>query len=232
MPVIITYVDFNIILHVLVKFLIMAYDAYQIPVSKRIFDIIFSLIALILLSPIVLLIIAALLIAQGPPLFFYQKRPGCGGQIIKICKFRTMHDRRSSAGELVADEKRITAVGRFLRRTSLDELPELINVLKGEMSIVGPRPLLVQYLDHYSPEQAQRHNVLPGITGWAQVNGRNAISWEEKFELDIWYVQNWSFWLDIRIILITIWKVLTGEGISQPGRATMDEFKGSDLKDK
>ena len=114
----------------------------------------------------------------------------------------------------------------------MDELPELINVLKGEMSIVGPRPLLVQYLDRYSPEQAQRHNVLPGITGWAQVNGRNAISWEEKFELDIWYVQNWSFWLDIRIILITIWKVLTGEGISQPGRATMDEFKGSDLKDK
>ena len=128
---------------------------------------------------------------------------------------------------LLPDEERITELGRFLRRTSLDELPELFNVIKGEMSLVGPRPLLVQYIERYSPEQARRHEVLPGITGWAQVNGRNAITWDEKFRLDIWYVDHWSFWLDIRILLITLWKVLTGEGISQPGRATMDEFMGN-----
>jgi len=134
---------------------------------------------------------------------------------------------RGTSGMLLPDEERITELGRFLRRTSLDELPELFNVIKGEMSLVGPRPLLVQYIERYSPEQARRHEVLPGITGWAQVNGRNAITWDEKFRLDVWYVDHWSFWLDIRILLITLWKVLTGEGISQPGRATMDEFMGN-----
>ena len=128
------------------------------------------------------------------------------------------------------DAMRITSVGKFIRRTSLDELPELINVLKGEMSIVGPRPLLVQYLERYSPEQARRHELPPGITGWAQVNGRNAISWEQRFQLDVWYIDHWSLWLDIRIILMTLWKVLRGEGISQPGHVTMDEFMGSEKK--
>lgn len=148
-----------------------------------------------------------------------------------LYKFRTMQPPHGEEAGPEKDEERITAVGKFLRRSSLDELPELFNVLKGEMSIVGPRPLLPQYLERYSKEQARRHEMPPGITGWAQVNGRNAISWEERFKLDVWYVDNWSFWLDMRIILMTIWKVISGEGISQPGRATMDEFMGSE-KDK
>jgi lipopolysaccharide/colanic/teichoic acid biosynthesis glycosyltransferase len=208
----------------------MTYSDLHAPFSKRVFDILISLVVLILLSPILLLISILLLAIEGLPLFFCQDRPGLGGRIFRICKFRTMKTKNGSSGELLPDEKRITGFGSFLRRTSLDELPELFNVIKGEMSLVGPRPLLVQYLERYSPEQARRHEVLPGITGWAQINGRNAISWDEKFRLDLWYVDHWSFWLDIRIIFITVWKVLSGEGISQPGRATMDEFMGNEKK--
>lgn len=208
----------------------MTYSHLRLPRSKRVFDLLISLAVLVLLSPVLLLISILLLAVDGLPLFFCQDRPGLGGKIFRIYKFRTMKAARRSSGALLPDEERITGFGKFLRRTSLDELPELINVIKGEMSLVGPRPLLVQYLERYSPEQARRHEVLPGITGWAQINGRNAITWDEKFLLDIWYVDHWSFWLDIRIIFITVWKVLSGEGISQPGRATMDEFMGNEQK--
>jgi lipopolysaccharide/colanic/teichoic acid biosynthesis glycosyltransferase len=205
----------------------MTHSYFHVPFSKRMFDILISLVVLIFLSPILLIISLVLFAVEGLPLFFCQDRPGISGKIFRICKFRTMKSEHNSSGELLPDAKRITAFGGFLRSTSLDELPELINVIKGEMSLVGPRPLLVQYLERYSPEQARRHEVLPGITGWAQINGRNAITWDEKFRLDLWYVDHWSFWLDIRIFFITIWKVLSGEGISQPGRATMDEFMGN-----
>ena len=161
---------------------------------------------------------------------FCQDRPGLGGKIFKLCKFRSMQPSPGNENQPDRDAERITPIGSFLRRSSLDELPELFNVLKGEMSIVGPRPLLVQYLERYSPEQARRHELPPGITGWAQVNGRNAISWEQRFQLDVWYIDHWSLWLDIRIILMTLWKVLRGEGISQPGHVTMDEFMGSEKK--
>jgi len=197
---------------------------------KRAFDLFISAIALIVLSPVMLLIVLILLVTQGFPILFCQQRPGKDAHLIKLCKFRTMRQSDKDEAGPETDESRITPFGRFLRRSSLDELPELFNVLKGEMSLVGPRPLLIQYLERYTPEQARRHIVLPGITGWAQVNGRNAISWEEKFSLDIWYVDNWSFWLDIRVLLMTISKVFSGEGISQLGRATMDEFTGSDLE--
>jgi sugar transferase EpsL len=200
---------------------------FSVPIGKRIFDLVVSLAALVIFSPILLLVSILLLAIEGFPIFFCQDRPGLGGKIFKICKFRTMKDGPGYSDEKLPDGERITGLGRFLRRTSLDELPELFNILKGEMSLVGPRPLLVQYLERYSPEQARRHEVLPGLTGWAQVNGRNAITWDEKFRLDVWYVDHWSFWLDIRIILMTIWKVITGEGLSQPGRATMDEFLGN-----
>jgi lipopolysaccharide/colanic/teichoic acid biosynthesis glycosyltransferase len=207
------------------------YEKYpRYPLAKRIFDILFALLALVILSPVLLMVSALLLILQGPPLLFCQERPGLGGRIFRLCKFRSMQPSPGNENQPDQDEMRITSVGRFLRRTSLDELPELINVLKGEMSIVGPRPLLVQYLERYSAEQARRHEMPPGITGWAQVNGRNTISWEERFNMDVWYVDHWSLWLDIRIILMTLWKVLSGEGISQPGRATMDEFMGNEKK--
>ncbi len=197
---------------------------------KRIFDVLFSLIALILLTPGFIAVSIVLVLTDGFPVFFTQTRPGKNGNPFKLHKFRTMKEVRNKKNELLTDSARITKFGNFLRRTSLDELPELFNVLIGEMSIVGPRPLLMQYLERYSDEQARRHKVVPGITGWAQVNGRNAISWEEKFRLDVWYVDHWTFWLDIRIILQTIWKVIKGEGISQPGRATMDEFMGNEEK--
>lgn len=211
----------------LVKSLLMTNSDLRVPFSKRAFDILMSLVVMILLSPIFVIISILILSVEGLPLFFCQERPGTGGKIFRMCKFRTMKAARGPSGALLPDEERITILGKFLRRTSLDELPELVNVIKGEMSLVGPRPLLVQYLERYSPEQARRHNVLPGITGWAQINGRNAIAWDEKFRLDVWYVDHWSFWLDIRIFFITVWKVLSGEGISQPGRATMDEFLGN-----
>jgi len=202
----------------------MADKRYRVPASKRALDLVLGAAALILLSPVMLLEALAVLIAQGPPLLFCQQRPGLGGELFRMCKFRTM--RPASAGG--SDEDRLTPLGRFLRRTSLDELPELFLVLAGRMSLVGPRPLLPQYLQRYTPEQARRHEVLPGITGWAQVNGRNAITWEQKFELDVWYVRNWSIWLDVRILLMTLAKWFSAEGVSQPGRETMEEFMGSD----
>ena len=197
------------------------------PLNKRVFDVLFSLIVVIILFPVFIVIAIVLNISDGFPVFFTQTRPGKNGNPFKLHKFRTMKVVRNQNDKFSSDGDRITKFGNWLRRTSLDELPEFFNVLKGEMSIVGPRPLLMQYLGRYSDEQSRRHDVLPGITGWAQINGRNAISWEEKFRLDVWYVDNWTFWLDIRIILQTIWKAIKGEGISQPGRATMDEFMGN-----
>jgi len=202
-------------------------DGKPTPLIKRVFDVLFSLIAVIILSPVLIVVSIVLVISDGFPIFFTQTRPGKNESPFELHKFRTMKVVRNKNDELSTDGDRITKFGNFLRITSLDELPELFNVLKGEMSIVGPRPLLMQYLGRYSDEQSRRHGVLPGITGWAQINGRNAISWEEKFRLDVWYVDHWTFQLDIRIILQTIWKVIKGEGISQPGRATMDEFMGN-----
>jgi len=198
-----------------------------VPLSKRIFDLFLTIPGLILISPILLVVAVLVRIAHGKPIFFTQVRPGFQGELFTVYKFRTMTDQRDEKGELLPDEQRLTSLGRFLRATSIDELPELFNVLRGEMSLVGPRPLLIQYLDRYNPEQARRHDVLPGITGWAQVNGRNALTWEDKFRLDVWYVDNWSLWLDIKILALTLWKVIKREGISQPGHATAEEFMGN-----
>lgn len=194
--------------------------------GKRLFDIVLTAPALILLLPILLIISLFARIKHGSPVLFRQQRPGLHGKPFTLYKFRTMTNARDADGNLLPDADRLTNFGRFLRRTSLDELPELINVLKGDMSLVGPRPLLMQYLDRYTPEQARRHEVRPGITGWAQINGRNAVSWEEKFRLDVWYVDNVSLWLDLKILILTVWKVLRREGISQAGYATMPEFLG------
>jgi lipopolysaccharide/colanic/teichoic acid biosynthesis glycosyltransferase len=193
--------------------------------TKRSFDLIVTGLAVILLSPLYLIITAAVLLDVGAPVLFRQRRPGYKGRPFHINKFRTMRDAQGSAPQ--ADEARLTRFGRWLRSTSLDELPELFNILRGEMSLVGPRPLLLQYLPLYSPEQMRRHDVLPGLTGWAQVHGRNALSWPDKFALDVWYVDHWSFGLDLRIILMTLWKVLKREGISQQGQATVEYFQGN-----
>ena len=194
---------------------------------KRIFDFTAALIGLLLLSPIFLIVTIGLYFAnQGKP-FFFQKRPGINGKIFSIIKFKTMNDKRDPQGNLLPDEDRLTPIGAFVRKTSLDEIPQLLNVLKGEMSLIGPRPLLPQYLSLYSDFQKRRNDVKPGITGWAQVNGRNAISWEKKFELDVWYVDHISFLLDMKIFFLTIKKVVVKEGISQEGEATMEMFKGS-----
>jgi sugar transferase EpsL len=166
-------------------------------------------------------------IKHGRPVIFRQERPGYKGHSFFLYKFRSMSDARATDGSLLPDVERLTPFGKFLRASSLDELPELINVLRGEMSLVGPRPLLIKYLSLYTPDQIRRHDVLPGLTGWAQINGRNALAWEDRFRLDVWYVDHWSFWLDIRILLRTFWKALTREGISQPGHATAEEFKGT-----
>lgn len=198
-----------------------------IPLSKRLLDLLLTIPGLVLVSPVLLLIALMVRIIHGKPVLFRQLRPGYRGQPFYVYKFRTMTEDHDEVGNLLPDTHRLTALGRFLRTTSLDELPELFHVLAGKMSLVGPRPLLMQYLDLYTPEQARRHDVLPGITGWAQVNGRNAITWEDKFRFDVWYVDNWSLWLDIKILAVTLWKVLKREGISQPGRATADEFMGS-----
>lgn len=198
-----------------------------LPVSKRIFDLILTSLGLIFLSPFILLTALSVRIFLGTPLVFRQKRPGYKGRPFFIYKFRTMTDASDSAGNLLPDSQRLTRLGRFLRALSLDELPELINILRGEMSLVGPRPLLMEYLELYSPEQMRRHDVYPGLTGWAQVNGRNAITWQDKFALDVWYVDHWSFWLDIKIIFITIRKVLRREGVSQQGQATVEYFQGN-----
>jgi lipopolysaccharide/colanic/teichoic acid biosynthesis glycosyltransferase len=193
---------------------------------KRIFDLFAVAIGLLIVFPVLIVLALLTILFHGWPILFKQRRPGYRGIPFTLYKFRTMTDDRDALGNLLPDEKRLTPLGRFLRSTSLDELPELFNVLRGEMSLVGPRPLLMQYLERYSPEQARRHNVLPGITGWAQINGRNAITWEDKFKLDVWYVDHWSFWLDIKILFITLWKVLAREGISQQGYATAEEFWG------
>lgn len=195
---------------------------------KRILDFCLTLSALVILSPFLLLIAIWLHFAnKGAGVFFTQERPGKNGKIFKVIKFKTMTDERDTDGNLLPDEQRLTKVGRFVRSTSIDELPQLINVLKGDMALIGPRPLLVQYLPLYNKEQARRHEVRPGITGWAQCHGRNAISWSKKFELDVWYVDHCSFLLDLKIILLTIKKVLVREGISSETSATMEPFTGN-----
>jgi sugar transferase EpsL len=196
-----------------------------VPLSKRLFDLCCSIPGLILLSPFMLLVAILILILDGWPILFLQKRPGLRARIFKMAKFRTM----TTPAELVspdADAGRITWLGKILRATSVDEWPQLFNILRGDMSLVGPRPLLVQYLERYTPEQARRHDVLPGMTGWAQVNGRNNLSWGDKFLLDVWYVDHWTFGLDIRILWMSIKKVLRREGITQEGSASAEEFKG------
>jgi len=195
---------------------------------KRVMDIIISICLLIVLSPLLIVLSLFIRLLLGAPVLFAQKRPGLRGREFTFLKFRTMSDAREANGELLPDEDRITLLGNFLRKTSLDELPSLFNVLKGDMSLVGPRPLLVEYLELYSIEQARRHDVKPGVTGWAQINGRNSISWEDKFKLDVWYIDNQSFMLDIKIIFLTIWKVIKREGISSDNHATMEVFRGSD----
>ncbi len=197
---------------------------------KRLFDLAVAVPFVIILSPFLVLIGILVRFKIGSPVLFRQIRPGLDGKPFTIYKFRTMTDERDGDGNLLPDSERLTRLGRFLRMTSLDELPELFNVIKGDMSLVGPRPLLMQYLDRYTPEQARRHDVKPGLTGWAQVNGRNAISWEDKFKLDVWYVNNWNLWIDVKIVLMTVVKVLKGEGVSQKGHATMEEFLGSHAK--
>jgi sugar transferase EpsL len=198
-----------------------------IPLSKRLFDLAITIPGLVIISPLLLILAILVRIINGSPVFFRQQRPGYRNRLFFVYKFRTMTEAYDGDGHLLPDAQRLTRLGRFMRDFSLDELPEMFNVLWGEMSWVGPRPLLTQYLERYSPEQARRHEVLPGITGWAQINGRNALTWEEKFRLDVWYVDNWSFWLDVKILLLTIWKVLKREGISQPGHATAEEFTGN-----
>ena len=194
---------------------------------KRVFDIFASAAALIMLFPLLVVLAVLVRLKLGYPIFFCQQRPGRHGKPFRMMKFRTMTDARDRDGSLLPDAERLTSFGRFLRSTSLDELPEFLNVLKGDMSLVGPRPLLMRYLERYTPEQMRRHEVRPGITGWAQVNGRNALSWDEKFALDVWYVDHQSFWLDIKIMFRTVVKIFKREGIAQPGQATMEEFYGS-----
>lgn len=194
---------------------------------KRLMDICLVSVALVVLALPMLVIALLVRLNLGRPVLFRQQRAGLHGKPFTLIKFRTMRDMRDEKGELLPDEKRLTRFGKWLRSTSLDELPELFNVLKGEMSLVGPRPLLLEYLPRYNAQQARRHEVKPGITGWAQVNGRNALSWDEKFRLDVWYVDHWNIWLDIHILLLTLWKVLKREGISAEGSATMPVFMGT-----
>ena len=194
---------------------------------KRILDFILSLIGLLLLSPILIFVILLLALAnQGKP-FFFQTRPGLNEKLFNIVKFKTMTDAKDTNGDLLPDGERMTAIGSFVRKTSIDELPQLINVLKGDMSLIGPRPLLPEYLPLYSEEQQKRHTIRPGITGWAQVHGRNAISWTAKFKLDVYYVAHLSFWLDVKVLFLTIKKVLVREGISSTTSTTMEKFKGN-----
>ena len=194
--------------------------------GKRWLDLLVALPLSVALSPVLALIALLVGISLGRPVFFRQERPGREGRPFTIWKFRTLRELRDERGRLLPDGARLTRFGRFLRRTSLDELPELWNILRGDMSLVGPRPLLMEYLDRYTPRQARRHEVRPGITGWAQVNGRNLLTWEEKFEHDVWYVDHVSLGLDLKILALTVWKVAKGEAISAPGHATMPEFRG------
>ena len=197
-----------------------------IPLSKRLLDLALTVPALVLFSPLLLVIALLVWVVNGRPVLFRQLRPGYRGRPFYVYKFRTMTEDSDERGILLSDSHRLTRLGNFLRSYSLDELPELFQVLSGQMSLVGPRPLLIQYLERYSPEQSRRHDVLPGITGWAQINGRNTLTWEDKFRYDVWYVDHWSLWLDIKILAMTFWKVIKREGINQPGRATADEFMG------
>lgn len=197
---------------------------------KRLIDFIGALIGLILLSPAFIIVIIGLFFANKGKPFFFQERPGKGGRIFKIVKFKTMNDKKDESGYLLPDADRLTAIGSFVRKTSLDEIPQLINVLKGDMSLIGPRPLLVQYLSLYNDQQSRRHEVRPGITGWAQVNGRNAISWQQKFDYDVWYVENISLTLDLKILFLTLKKVFVREGISADGHVTIEPFKGNKVE--
>ena len=199
-----------------------------VPLSKRIFDLALTIPGLVLLLPLLVVIAILVRIYLGHPVLFTQERPGHLGKPFRLYKFRTMTDKRDEQGVLLPDDRRLTSLGRFLRSFSLDEFPELFNVLRGEMSLVGPRPLLLQYLDRYTPGQARRHEVLPGIAGWAQVNGRNTLTWEDKFRYDVWYVDHWSLWLDIKILCMLPMVVIKREGISQPGQATAEEFMGNE----
>jgi lipopolysaccharide/colanic/teichoic acid biosynthesis glycosyltransferase len=194
---------------------------------KRLFDLLLTILGTLLILPYLLILAFFVRIFHGKPLLFVQIRPGKHGKPFRMYKFRTMTNARDVTGNLLPDHDRLTPIGKFLRATSLDEFPELINVLKGEMSLVGPRPLLMDYLPLYTPEQSRRHNVKPGMTGWAQINGRNAISWEEKFRYDVWYVENWSLWLDIKILFMTMLNVLLRKGINHNANETMPFFQGS-----
>jgi sugar transferase EpsL len=198
-----------------------------VPRSKRILDLALTVPSMIVLLPVMGVVAVGVRIFLGSPVLFRQVRPGYRAELFPVYKFRTMTEARDASGKLLPDEGRLTRLGRFLRATSLDELPEFFSVLEGRMSLVGPRPLFKHYLERYSPEQARRQEVLPGLTGWAQVNGRNALTWDEKFKLDVWYVDHWSLGLDVKILLLTAWKVLKREGISQPGHATAEEFMGN-----
>src|SRR5215475_785525 len=191
--------------------------------GKRLFDVLLTVLFLLVCAPVVALVALCVRLRLGSPVLFCQQRPGLHGRSFTLLKFRTMTEARNGQGHLLSDAERLTPLGRFLRSTSLDELPELLNVLRGEMSLVGPRPLLMKYLERYTPEQMRRHEVKPGITGLAQVHGRNTLSWEQKFALDLWYVENQSLWLDVQILILTVWKILKREGISQEGQATMEE---------
>ena len=198
-----------------------------IPIVKRLFDLVLTILAMIILSPVLVIISILVAVKLGFPILFRQKRPGYKGEIFTIFKFRTMKNITNKQGDPLPDAQRLTQFGQFLRSTSLDELPELFNVLKGEMSLVGPRPLLIEYLPLYNTVQSRRHENLPGITGWAQIHGRNALDWQEKFALDVWYVDHWSLWLDIKILAETLVKVLRREGISPPGQVVAEPFKGN-----
>jgi sugar transferase EpsL len=197
-----------------------------VPLSKRLFDLVLTIPGLVIISPLLIIISLLVWLFLGYPVLFRQVRGGYRGNRFEVLKFRSMTNRKDQQGNLLPDAERLTRFGRFLRSTSLDELPELFNVVRGEMSLVGPRPLYAKYLDRYTAGQARRHEVLPGMAGWAQVNGRNALTWEEKFSLDVWYVDHWSLGLDIKILTVTIWKALRREGISQPGYVTAEEFLG------
>ena len=197
------------------------------PLSKRLFDLTLSAILVVLLLPVFVLLAILVLLFIGPPVLFRQQRPGYKGSPFFILKFRSMTAAPDASEREPDDAARLTPFGRLMRSLSLDELPELLNILRGDMSFVGPRPLLMQYLSLYSPQQMHRHDAYPGLTGWSQVHGRNALDWKSRFELDVWYVDHWTFWLDMKILLLTIWKVLKREGINQPGAATMDYFTGN-----
>ena len=196
-------------------------------IIKPIFDFSLAIIGILLFSPLFVILTIILYFANGGQPFFFQLRPGKEGKLFRIIKFKTMNDKRDARGNLFSDAERLTKIGKFIRKTSLDEIPQLLNVIKGEMSLVGPRPLLPSYLDLYNDFQKRRNEVKPGITGWAQINGRNHISWEKKFKYDVWYVDHVSFWLDFKILIITILKVIKSEGINEEGQATSEEFKGN-----